>query len=173
MLKSEADKNLSLRQICAAMRWQRSRRLGVPRTVVYLNEDEPWRKLWSELMLRKRGMRLRQPKLAGRRGSVSRGRSTRYLRRLREQRFHHPAYQISPQEMVKQCRRKGVHRTAGARHRRVCSGLIASLAPVVRALQALRGVDLNVAVTFVTEIGNVRRFENPASVHGLSRPRSR
>lgn len=73
MLKSEADKNLPLRQICAAMRWQRSRRLGVPRTVVYLNEDEPWRKLWSELMLRKRGMRLRQPKLAGRRGSVSRG----------------------------------------------------------------------------------------------------
>jgi hypothetical protein len=37
MLKCETDTNLPLRQICAAMRWQRSRRLGVPRTVVYLN----------------------------------------------------------------------------------------------------------------------------------------
>jgi transposase len=41
-----------------------------------------------------------------------------------------------------------------------------SLAPVVRALQALRGIDLIVSVTFVTEIGDVRRFESPRQLMG-------
>ena len=41
-----------------------------------------------------------------------------------------------------------------------------SLGPVVRALQALRGVDLIVAVTFATEIGDVRRFGNPRQLMG-------
>jgi transposase len=41
-----------------------------------------------------------------------------------------------------------------------------SLAPVVEALQALRGVSLIVAVTFVTEIGDLRRFENPRQLMG-------
>jgi transposase len=41
-----------------------------------------------------------------------------------------------------------------------------SLAPVVRALQALRGVALIVAVTFVTEIGDLRRFESPRQLMG-------
>ena len=36
-----------------------------------------------------------------------------------------------------------------------------SLAPVVQALQALRGVDLIVAVTFAVEIGDLNRFESP------------
>lgn len=36
-----------------------------------------------------------------------------------------------------------------------------SLASVVRALQALRGVDLIAAVTFVTEVGDADRFESP------------
>ena len=36
-----------------------------------------------------------------------------------------------------------------------------SLAPVVTALQALRGVNLIVAVTFVAEIGDLGRFESP------------
>jgi transposase len=36
-----------------------------------------------------------------------------------------------------------------------------SMAPVVEAYQALRGVALLTAVTFVAEIGDVRRFENP------------
>jgi transposase len=35
------------------------------------------------------------------------------------------------------------------------------MAPVVEAYQALRGVGLLTAVTFVAEIGDVRRFENP------------
>ena len=36
-----------------------------------------------------------------------------------------------------------------------------SMAPVVEAYQALRGVALVTAVTFVAEIGDVRRFESP------------
>lgn len=40
------------------------------------------------------------------------------------------------------------------------------LAPVVRALQALRAVELVVAVTFVTEIGDIRRFDNPRQLMG-------
>jgi transposase len=35
------------------------------------------------------------------------------------------------------------------------------LGPVVEALQALRGVALISAVTFMFEIGDVRQFENP------------
>lgn len=41
-----------------------------------------------------------------------------------------------------------------------------SLAPVVRALQTLRGVDLIVAVTFATEVGDVTRFESPRQLMG-------
>ena len=36
-----------------------------------------------------------------------------------------------------------------------------SLAPVVERLQALRGVSLIVAVTFMVEVGDIRRFEHP------------
>ena len=35
------------------------------------------------------------------------------------------------------------------------------LAPVVKALQALRGVQLTVAVTIVAELGDLTRFDNP------------
>jgi hypothetical protein len=35
------------------------------------------------------------------------------------------------------------------------------MAPVVAAYQAMRGVSFIVAVTFVAEIGDVRRFDNP------------
>jgi transposase len=37
---------------------------------------------------------------------------------------------------------------------------------VVRALQALRGVELIVAVTFVSEIGDMRRFNSPRQLMG-------
>src|SRR6201999_831464 len=40
------------------------------------------------------------------------------------------------------------------------------LAPVVTALQALRGVDLVVAVNFVVEIGDIRRFASPRQLMG-------
>src|SRR5206468_4058691 len=36
-----------------------------------------------------------------------------------------------------------------------------SMAPVVDAYQAMRGVSFIVAVTFVAEIGDLRRFDNP------------
>ena len=38
------------------------------------------------------------------------------------------------------------------------------VAPVVDAYQAMRGVSFMVAVTFVAEIGDVRRFENPSQL---------
>jgi transposase len=38
------------------------------------------------------------------------------------------------------------------------------MAPVVDAYQAMRGVSFMVAVTFVAEIGDVRRFENPSQL---------
>ncbi len=41
-----------------------------------------------------------------------------------------------------------------------------SLAPLVEALQALRGVDLVTAVTFVVEVGDIGRFENPRQLMG-------
>ena len=41
-----------------------------------------------------------------------------------------------------------------------------SLAPIVQALQTLRGVDLIVAVTFATEVGDLQRFENPRQLMG-------
>ena len=37
------------------------------------------------------------------------------------------------------------------------------LAPIVEALQALRGVELVTAVTFAVEMGDVGRFESPAN----------
>ena len=46
----------------------------------------------------------------------------------------------------------------------VRDGLV--LVAVVQALQALRGVDLIVAVTFVTEVGDVSGFESPRQLMG-------
>ena len=93
------------------------------------------------------------------------GWTMRYLRWLQEQRFEHPAHQIALQEMV-----EAVH-TSRERVRRLEAAIEEfvptwSLGPVVRALQVLRGVDLIVAVTFATEIGDVRRFESPRQLMG-------
>jgi len=89
----------------------------------------------------------------------------RYLIWLQEQKFDHPAHQIALQEMVEAVR------TAKERVERLEATIEAfvpsrSLAPVVHALRALRGVDLIVAVTFVSEIGDLRRFENPRQLMG-------
>jgi transposase len=94
------------------------------------------------------------------------GWTMRYLRWLQEQQFDHPAHQIVLQEMVEAVRlsKERVERLEQTIEEFVPNW---SLAPVVRALQALRGIDLIVSVTFVTEIGDVRRFET--SAHGLSR----
>lgn len=89
-----------------------------------------------------------------------RGWTMRYLRWLQEQHFEHPAHQIALQEMVDAVRtsKERVARLETAIEEFVPSW---SLGPVVRALQTLRGVELVVATTFATEIGDPRRFENP------------
>ena len=84
----------------------------------------------------------------------------RYLRWLQEQKFAHPAHQIVLQEAVGAVR---LARERVLRLEKLIEELLPtwSLAPVVTALQALRGVNLIVAVTFVAEIGDLRRFESP------------
>ena len=84
----------------------------------------------------------------------------RYMRWLQEQKFAHPAHQIVLQEAVEAVR---LARERVLRLERLIEELLPtwSLAPVVTALQALRGVNLIVAVTFVAEIGDLGRFESP------------
>lgn len=86
---------------------------------------------------------------------------TRAHRRwLAEQRFDHPAQQIVFQDAV------AAIEDAIERQRRLeeqLAGLVPkwSMAPVVAAYQAMRGVSFLVAVTFAAEIGDVRRFDTP------------
>lgn len=93
------------------------------------------------------------------------GWTMRYLRWLQEQKFEHPAHQIALQEMVDAVR---LSKQRVERLERVIEEFIPrwSLAPVVQALQALRGVDLIVAATFVTEVGDLHRFESPRQLMG-------
>lgn len=91
--------------------------------------------------------------------------SMRYMRWLQEQHFEHPAHQIALQEMVEALR------VASERIKRIEAAIEEfmpswSLEPLVRSLQALRGVDLIVAVTFAAEVGDVTRFENPRQLMG-------
>ncbi|MBB3979535.1 hypothetical protein GGQ64_004779 [Rhizobium azooxidifex] len=89
----------------------------------------------------------------------------RYLCWLQEQQFDHPAHQIALQEMVEAVR---VSKERVGRLETVIEEFVPnwSLAPVIRALQTLRGVDLIVAVTFATEVGDVSRFESPRQLMG-------
>lgn len=103
-----------------------------------------------------------------RHGRVFPGKTTwgaRHLRWLQQQSFDHPAHQIALQELV------DAVRVASERVRRIEAAIEEflsgwSLAPVVRALQALRGIELIVAVTFASEIGDIRRFDNPRRLMG-------
>src|SRR5437773_4441698 len=83
-----------------------------------------------------------------------------HLRWLSEVVCPTPAQQIVFQEYVQtvteQTERLG--RLELERHEQVTTW---RLAPVVEALQALRGVQFTVAVTTVAELGDVTRFENP------------
>jgi transposase len=86
--------------------------------------------------------------------------SLAHRRWLAGQKFEHPAQQIVFQDLV------DTIADAGARLRRLEEQLIAivpswSMAPVIAAYQAMRGVSFIVAVTFAAEIGDVRRFERP------------
>jgi transposase len=89
----------------------------------------------------------------------------RHLRWLQEQKFDHPAHQIALQEMVEAVRisKERVERLEAAIEEFIPEW---SLAPIVRAFQALRGIDLIVAVTCATELGDLRRFESPRQLMG-------
>ena len=101
----------------------------------------------------------------GRINPRKKGWTMRYLCWLQAQQFDHPAHQIALQEMVEAVR---ISKERVERLERVIEEFVPawSLAPIVRALQTLRGVDLIVAVTFATEIGDVRRFESPRQLMG-------
>ncbi|GGC72566.1 hypothetical protein GCM10011504_57640 [Siccirubricoccus deserti] len=78
-------------------------------------------------------------------------------------RFEHPASQIVLQDLM-----DAVDAAAErvARLTRQIEAQVAewSLAPLVTALQAMRGVALIVAVTLVAELGDLRRFASPAQL---------
>src|SRR6516225_12302267 len=83
-----------------------------------------------------------------------------HLHWLAQQKFDHPAQQIVFQDAV--------HAVddAATRLRRLDQHVAEivpswSMASVVEAYQAMRGVSFAVAVTFVAEIGDLRRFDNP------------
>ena len=84
----------------------------------------------------------------------------RYRRWLQEQSFEHPADQIVLQELVEDVR---LAEERQARIERAIGEFLPTwdLAPIVEALQALRGVELVTAVTFAVEVGDVSRFESP------------
>jgi len=83
-----------------------------------------------------------------------------HLRWLAKQSFEHPAQQIVFQDAI------NAIEDSVTRRRSLDQQLTAvvpswSMAPVIAAYQAMRGVSFLVAVTFVAEIGDVRRFDNP------------
>lgn len=98
-----------------------------------------------------------------RHGRVFTGRSVwskAHTRWLCEQRFDHPAQQIVLAEY-----RQAIA-DAEARVERLSQQVAEvagawSMAPVIAAYQAVRGVAFLTAVTFAAEIGDVRRFDNP------------
>jgi transposase len=89
----------------------------------------------------------------------------RYRDWLQAQGFEHAADQIVLQESIEGVR---IAEERLARLERAIEGFLPTwgLAPLVDALQALRGVDLVTAVTFVVEVGDVRRFESPRQLMG-------
>ena len=75
-------------------------------------------------------------------------------------RFEHPAQQIVSQDYLAAVADAERRRDAlGGQIRRLLPEW--SMAPVVTALQALRGVALIVAATLVAEVGDLTRFDNP------------
>jgi transposase len=89
----------------------------------------------------------------------------RHLRWLQEQNFAHPAQQLVLQELLLAARH------AGERLKRIEAAMAEflpewSLAPVVEALQALRGVRLVTAATVMAEVGDLRRFDSPRQLMG-------
>jgi transposase len=83
-----------------------------------------------------------------------------HVRWLACQGFDHPAHQILLAEYCQAIEDAGVRLD---RLTKLVAETAASwsMAPVVAAYQAMRGVAFMTAVTFVVEIGDVRRFDNP------------
>jgi transposase len=79
---------------------------------------------------------------------------------LAEQAFAHPAHHIVVQEAL------NAARDAAEQVKRLEAALVEivptwSMAPVVDAFQAMRGVGFVAAVIFAAELGDLRRFDNP------------
>ena len=88
-----------------------------------------------------------------------------YVRWLQQQTFAHPAQQVVLQEMVL------AERHARERLARIEAAIAEllpswSLAPVVEALQALRGIRLVTAATIMVEAGDLNRFESARQFMG-------
>src|SRR5436190_16364663 len=98
----------------------------------------------------------------------------RHARWLAEQAFAHPAHHTVLQEAL------NAARGGTEQMKRLEAALVEivpswSMAPVVGAFQAMRGVGFVVAVTFVAELGDLRRFDHLTKdekhkVVGESRP---
>jgi transposase len=86
--------------------------------------------------------------------------SRAHTRWLCEQTFDHPAQQIVLAEYRQAIEDAAarLERLTGQVTEVVCSW---SMAPVIAAYQAVRGVAFLTAVTFAAELGDVRRFDNP------------
>lgn len=89
--------------------------------------------------------------------------SQAHFRWISDIKMTHPAQQITLEEYVltlDECRKRVDRLTKQIRE------LASSwrLSPVVKALQALRGVSLIVAASTVAELGDLKRFENPSSL---------
>jgi transposase len=89
----------------------------------------------------------------------------RHMNWLHTQRFDHPAHGLVIQELLLAARH------AKERLERADNAIVEflptwSLAPVVAALQALRGIGLISAVIIMAEIGDLRRFDNPRQSMG-------
>jgi transposase len=89
----------------------------------------------------------------------------RHMNWLNTQRFDHPAHGLVIQELLLAARH------AKERLERADNAIVEflptwSLAPVVAALQALRGIGLISAVVIMAEIGDLRRFDNPRQLMG-------
>jgi transposase len=83
-----------------------------------------------------------------------------HARWLIAQEFDHPAKQIVFQDQIEAI--NAAHARLAALEQQL-HGIVPTwtMAPVVAAYQALRGVSFLVAVTFTAEVGDVRRFSTP------------
>jgi transposase len=89
----------------------------------------------------------------------------RHRQWLQTQRFDHPAQQLVLQDMALATQH------AQERLQRIEAAILEfvptwSLAPVVEALQSLRGIQLINAATIMVELGDLRRFDNPRQLMG-------